>query len=280
MGYKSINLQAGVEMRVDIAGALLLVDSVSTGPGVDIATVKNGTATAYIPGRLAGFRMVGEFEGVLFKSPLDCVVGVFLSFQDVQLGGTAGGAVAIPAGVSVTNDVAHSLPVILTGSSNTTPIPVSMASIRVNNAVGDPVPVLFAGTVSPVLGITTIDNTDAEAIPIVQKAGVVFEVLNKNTDAQAVPVRNQALFAITNLPVVVAGLAAVLLSSDADLRRLVVRNGSATALVAVGGAGVTLANAVIQLAPGDVWVEDNAPGAAWYAISDTAATNVQLQGLK
>jgi hypothetical protein len=43
---------------------------------------------------------------------------------------------------------------------------------------------------------------------------------------------------------------------------------------------VTLANAAIRLLPGDVWVEDDAPGAAWFAVSDTAATMVQIQGLK
>lgn len=188
MSYKNINLVAGDEMRVDIAGVLILVDSVSTGQGVDIATVRNGTATAYIPGRQAGFRMVGAYDGVLLKSAIDCTVGIFLSMNDVQLGGTAGGSVAVPAGVSVTNDYAHSIPVTLTSSSNTTEIPVSLESIRINNTAGEAIPVLFGGTVDPVLGVVTIDNTDAEAIPVKQQAGAVFESQIKNTDATAVPV--------------------------------------------------------------------------------------------
>jgi hypothetical protein len=149
----------------------ILVDSVSTGQGVDIALVRTGTASPYIPGHQAGFRLVEDFGGVLLRSALDCEVGIFLSVNDVQLGGTAGGAVVIPSGVAVTNDLAHSIPVTLTSSSNTTPIPVSLANIRVSNTPEQAIPVLFGGTVAPVLGVVTVDNTNAEAIPVLQKPG-------------------------------------------------------------------------------------------------------------
>ena len=68
--------------------------------------------------------------------------------------------------------------------------------------------------------------------------------------------------------------------ADATLRRLRVRNGHATARVAIGGAGVTMENAAVVIEPGDIWIEDDAAGAAWFVVSDTAATAVQLQGLK
>jgi hypothetical protein len=192
MSYQLIRLSAGLEMRVDIPGRLILVDSVSTGQGVDIALVRSGTPSPYIPGRQAGFRLVEDFGGVLLRSALDCEVGIFLSINDVQLGGTAGGNVVVPDGVSVVNDLAHSIPVTLTSSSNTTPIPVSLASIRVNNTAAQAIPVNFAGTVSPVLGVVTVDNTNAEAIPVLQKPGEVFEVHVGNTDAQALPVTQKA----------------------------------------------------------------------------------------
>lgn len=305
MSYQLIRLSAGLEMRVDIPGRLILVDSVSTGQGVDIALLRNGTPVPYIPGRQAGFRLVEDFGGVLLRSALDCEVGIFLSVNDVQLGGTAGGNVVVPDGVSVVNDLAHSIPVTLTSSSNTTPIPVSLASIRVNNTEAQAIPVNFAGTVSPVLGVVTVDNTNAEAIPVLQKPGEAFEVhVNNvaplavsltetkinNSDAQAVPVvpKVGAVFSvkdvqcstIVNIAPVSAGLAAVALVADATLRRLRVRNGHATATIALGGVGITMATAAIVLAPGDIWNESEAAGASWYAISDTAATPVLMQGLK
>ncbi len=153
-----------------------LVDSVSTGQGVDISLVRSGTPSPYIPGRQAGFRLVEDFGGVLLRSALDCEVGIFLATNDVQLGGTAGGAVVIPSGVAVTNDLAHSIPVTLASSSNTTPIPVSLASIRVSNTPAQAIPFNFTGTVSSVLGVVTVDNTNAEAIPVLQKSGETFEV--------------------------------------------------------------------------------------------------------
>ena len=275
MSYQLIRLSAGLEMRVDIPGRLILVDSVSTGQGVDIALLRNGTPVPYIPGRQAGFRLVEDFGGVLLRSALDCEVGIFLSVNDVQLGGTAGGNVVVPDGVSVVNDLAHSIPVN------------------------------FAGTVSPVLGVVTVDNTNAKAIPVLQKPGEVFEVhVNNavpmavsltetkinNSDAQAVPVvpKVGAVFSvkdvqcstIVNIAPVSAGLAAVALVADATLRRLRVRNGHATATIALGGVGITMATAAIVLAPGDIWNESEAASASWYVISDTAATPVLMQGLK
>ena len=276
MSYQFIRLDAGLEMRVDIPGRVLLVDSVSTGQGVDIALLKNGTPSTAIPGRQAGFRLVADFGGVILKSALDCEVGIFLEVNDVQLGGTAGGDVVIPNGVEITNKLAASIPVTLTSSSNTTPIPVSLASIRVNNTAAQPIPVSFAGTVSPVLGVVTVDNTNAEAIPVLQKPGETFAV----SVAQALSVKDVQCPTIVNIAPVSAGLVAVALVSDATLRRLRVRNGHATATIAIGGAGITRANAAIVIEPGDIWNETDAAGAAWFVVSDTADTPVQMQGLK
>lgn len=285
MSYQLIRLSAGIEMRVDIAGRLLLVDSVTTGQGVDIALLRNGTPSPTIPGRMPGFRLVEDFGGVILKSALDCEVGIFLSVQDVQLGGTAGGAVLVPEGVNITNNLANSIPVTLTSSSNTTPIPVSLASIRINNTPAQAIPISFAGTVAPVLGVVTVDNTNAEAIPVLQKPGEKFEVNVANaslpvTIAQAVSVKDVQCPTIVNIAPVSAGIVAVALVADASLRRLRVRNGHASAIIAIGGAGITMANAAVVLFPGDVWNETDAAGAAWYVVSDTAATPVQMQGLK
>ncbi|MGZ4837645.1 MAG: hypothetical protein ACXVZR_03785 [Terriglobales bacterium] len=128
--------------------------------------------------------------------------------------------------------------------------------VKVTNDPASPIPVNFTGTVAPVIG-----------------------TLN-NDDAHAVPVRKQALTVLVDMAPVNIGLAAAALVSDATLKRLTIRNSHPTAKIAIGGAGVTMANGARVLNPGDVWVEEDAAGAAWYAISDTANTTVQLGGAK
>ena len=296
MSHKLIRLSAGIEMRVDIPGRLILVDSVSTGQGVDIALVRNGTPAPYIPGRQAGFRLVEDFGGVLLRSALDCEVGIFLSINDVQLGGTAGGDVAVPSGVEITNKLAQSIPVTLTSSSNTTPIPVSLASIRINNTEAQPIPVLFGGTVAPVLGVVTVDNTNAEAIPVLQKPGEVFAVNVSNSDAQALPVVQKAgavftveqatevdtrpymAAAVADLaPVAVTDVRAVMVAASAARRGLRIKNAGLSA-VAIGGVNVAFATAAVQILPGETWMENEAAPAAWYcvcAVGTSSSLNIQ-----
>ena len=296
MSYKLIRLSAGIPERVDIPGRLILVDSVTTGQGVDIALLKNSTPGTVMPGRKAGFRLVEDFGGLILASALDCEVGIFLATNDVQLGGTAGGEVVIPSGVAVTNDLAHSIPVTLTSSSNTTPIPVELASIRISNTEDQPIPVLFGGTVSPVLGVVTVDNTNAEAIPVLQKPGEVFEVHVNNVDGQALPVVQKAghvftveqatevdtrpyLAAVVNdrVPVAVAAAIGVLLPVSATRRGLRIKNAGAAA-VAIGGATLAYATAAVLIQPGETWNENEAPGAAWWCVCDAAqASTLNVQ---
>ena len=228
MSYYSIPLQAGVPFKQNTSGALLLIDSTGAADGVDVTlTKKNGSDGVKMPGRKTAFRLVEDYDGVTFTSPVDTVLGVFLSTADVQLGFVSGGSVKVPDGVAITNDVAHA------------------------------VPVNFTGTVAPVVGTLT------------------------NDDAHAVPVRNQALSTIVHEPVVTINTgAAQALVSDATLKRLYIKNSDPAANVAIGAAGVTIANAAIILAPGDVWKEDDAAGAAWYATSDTNGASVRVMGMK
>lgn len=279
MSYKLIRLDAGIEMRVDIPGRVLLVDSVTTGQGVDIALLRNSTPAPYIPGRQAGFRLVEDFGGVILKSALDCEVGIFLSLNDVQLGGTAGGDVVIPNGVEITNKLAASIPVTLTSSSNTTPIPVSLASIRVNNTEAQAIPVSFAGTVAPVLGVVTVDNTNAEAIPVLQKPGESFDVRPgvgatfPVSLAGESPVRTYLAAAVTNAAAVnVTAAVGVLLAAAPARRSIRLRNVGASA-IAIGANGLTFANAAVIIQPGETWIESDAPGAAWYCICDTGLSS-------
>lgn len=106
-------------------------------------------------------------------------------------------------------------------------------------------------------------------------------VMVTNSSAAAVPVRNQPLTEIVDYdPVTVTSLVAVPLISDSALRRVRFRNGHPSAVVALGGEGVTLLNCPIRLMPEDVFVEEDAAGAAWYVVTDTPGAIVQIQGLK
>lgn len=135
-----------------------------------------------------------------------------------------------------------------------------------------------------VLGSVNITNDLSARVPVDLAGGVVNVTADNvgisNNDAAAVPMRAQALLTIVEGAPVAVGLVATSLSNDATLRKVRFRNDHASAVVGIGGAGVTLANAAIKLQPGDMWEEDSAAGAHWYAISDTAATPVQVQGLK
>lgn len=140
-----------------------------------------------------------------------------------------------------------------------------------------------------------IGNDDTDAIPIRAVTGerlpvdigggtvtvTADNVGINNNDAAAVPVRNQALTVIVHNPAKVINTgAAQALVSDATLKRLRIANEHVSATVAIGGAGVTLANAAILLSPGDMWSEDDAAGAAWFAVSDTDGADVRVMGMK
>jgi hypothetical protein len=135
-------------------------------------------------------------------------------------------------------------------------------------------------------GQLTIANDGTQRVPVDLAGGVVnvsaTNVGVNNNNAAAVPVKNQALSTIVNFAAVTVNAAAqaVQLVSDATLRRLRIRNSHATATIAIGGAGVTLAGSPIQLGPGDMFIEEDAAGAVWYVVTDTAGATVQIQGLK
>jgi hypothetical protein len=254
------NLKAGKPISLPTAGRVFLIDSITAGTGVDVTLMVNGAAAYIMPNRKTAFKCIVPFDGVQLKSAVDTTVVFFVSFDDVQIGLADGAGVNIPNGVVITN----------TGAN--------------------PVPVAFSGTVTPVLGNVTVNNTDATAVPVAQKAGTAFDVTQKagasfdtqvkNTDANAIPVRSQALTTIVNIAPVTVAAANTALISDATLKKLRIKNTHATANVAIGATGVTLASAAIVLAPGDMFIEDDAAGAAWFAISDTAGAVLAMQGLK
>lgn len=76
---------------------------------------------------------------------------------------------------------------------------------------------------------------------------------------------------------VAVGVAATQIVAASGTRRAVRFLNQGTAIVYLGGAGVTVAAGVVALPAGGVWVETDAPGAAWYGISGAPAQNVVSQ---
>lgn len=145
-------------------------------------------------------------------------------------------------------------------------------SLEIANTPANPVNVLFGGTVAPVLG--TIANTDAQAIPVVQKVGAIFTV-EQATEVDTRPYQAQA---VTNVaPAAVTAAASVFLAAAVARRGFRIKNVGANP-VAIGGAGLTFANAAVVIQSGETWNENEAPGAAWSAICDTGlASSLNIQ---
>lgn len=73
------------------------------------------------------------------------------------------------------------------------------------------------------------------------------------------------------------GIAATALVAAGSGRKSVRFYNAGTADVWIGSAAVTTGNGAVKIAPGQLWVERDAPNAAWYGISGTAGQNVGVQ---
>lgn len=133
-------------------------------------------------------------------------------------------------------------------------------------------------------GVSVLNGPDSR-VPVDVAGGVVNVTADNvgvsNTDANPVPVKLQAFANLVHLPAVAVNTgAAQAVVADATLKRLRLRNESSTARIAVGGAGVTMANAAIILEPGDTFIESDAAGASWFAVSDTNGASLRVMGVK
>lgn len=78
-------------------------------------------------------------------------------------------------------------------------------------------------------------------------------------------------------PVAIGAGATAIAAANAARRGMRLRNVGANP-VAIGGAGVTFANAAVILQAGETWNENEAPGAAWYGICGAGlASTLNLQ---
>ncbi len=168
------------------------------------------------------------------------------------------GATLTATSVSINNTSASPVPVLLHASDDATAIPVS-GTVNIGNAVGSPVPV------------SLVSSSDATAIPV---------TLTGSTDSTAIPVQAQPVATtpsdVAAVAVTVGGV--TLLAASAGRKAFRVRNAGNGQLAITAASGTTFANAAVVLQPGDMWTENEAPAAAWYAISD-AGTTANLQVL-
>jgi hypothetical protein len=136
---------------------------------------------------------------------------------------------------------------------------VQLGGLNVINDTAHPVNVMFAGTVDPVIG--TLDNTDANAVPVQPQTTAVW------TTKEELPT---AITAVA--PVAVDDVGVVLLAADATRRGVRFYNDgtSTVALIPVGG---TFAASVCRIQPGETWNENEAPGVAWNAVCDAGESS-------
>ena len=141
----------------------------------------------------------------------------------------------------------------------------------------------FTGASVVLSGGVVINNGVLNPVPV-NILGATLTVNNvgiNNADVNPVPVRAQALTVHVDnaAPMVVSGVP-TLLSNDAGLRKLIIRNNDLVNVLTLGGVTVTAVGGAIKLLPGDVWIEQDGAGAAWYGITAGANVNVSIKGMK
>lgn len=234
-------ITAGQPLRLTIPGRMLYIQRSAGGPVLDVEFMRNQAGSQTIERVGKGFKAapVGGFEGIRISARVSGVVDFVITDGDI--------AIAFDEDMTtIGNDDGQAIPM------RTVP--------------GKPLDVLFAGTVSPVFGVATVDNTDAEAIPVQQKTGAVF-----NT-------RGYLAAVVTDYdPVAVGEVRTLLVGADSARRGARFKNTGDNPF-ALGGAGVTFANAALVIQPGETWNENEAPGAAWYCIcAAAAASTINIQ---
>lgn len=246
------NITVGSALDIRMAGALLLIKSSTAGAVLTVVLYKSGSEIARIADVGKRFRIwpVGGFDQLKISTSVNSEVEFIVTDGNIEIEFD-------DDGLYINNTDAQPVPVKTPAG---VPLSVEQAApVEVVNPAGQRLDVnIDGGTVN-----VTADNVGIN-----------------NNDAAAVPVRAQALTALTHGAPVSVGLAAVAVAAaDATRRKLYFRNTHASALVALGADGVTIAGAPILLQPGDIWEEKDAAGAAWYAISDTAGVDLAVMGV-
>jgi hypothetical protein len=219
----------GVGLSQRLGGRMFYIQRCSAGPVLTVDLYRGGDVqTVENVGKGFKAEPVGGFDAFRVRTAVESVVDFVIADGNVQ--------VQFDEETTIGNMDGQAIPI--------------------RTPVGAPLEVLFGGTVSPVLGVVTIDNNDLEAIP--------FKVV------QALSVVNVAPSAVTDVPVQI--LAASPTRKGARFRNV------GEEPVALGGADVNFDDAVVIVQPGETWNENEAAPAAWSAVCGTGlVSNINIQ---
>jgi hypothetical protein len=272
---------AGTGYSASIGGRTFLIQSCSAGDVLTIAladAIGNQYTAKDVGG---GFKVTpaGGFSSVTITTTADANVQFIVSNGDVDLQLSEVNAVisnpsSAPANVQVQGQGTTAGNPLYVNASGAT---LTATNVGINNTSANPVPVSLVsepGAPVAVNGTVNIGNASGSPVPVslVSEPGAPIAVTPTQagtvTDAAPVPVAAFTPGTPNQVHIRVAGAC----------RALRIGNPSASGgTLYIGGSGITPTNAVIALAPGDVWNETDAPQIDWYATSDTGATaNIQV----
>ncbi|PMS38459.1 hypothetical protein [Trinickia symbiotica] len=272
----------GTGFTAPLGGRAFLIQSCDAGNTLTV-TLTDAKGTQYhASGVGAGFKASPRagFTRVDITTSADANVAFIVTDGDVDLQNSqvnvvvsntnaipvtiAGGNVNVNAtNVGINNTSANPVPVSLISSSDATAVPVSGTVSVTGSSVS------VTGTTT-VAGTVNIGNAAGSPVPV---------TLTGSSDATAIPTQAQpiATTPADQAPVAVTTGGVALLAANAARKAFRVRNAGNGQLALTTATGTTFANAALVLQPGDLWNETDAPGAAWYAISDTGTTaNLQV----
>lgn len=162
MAYYRFQLQAGVALRANVPGRVILIDDLGGAPGLDIMPNYGGRDLPNMPDRKKAFKFMEPFDGVTLKAAVDCNVGLFLSASDVSLGFADGSLVNVSGQVVVSNTDEERVPVDIGGGV----VEVTASNVDISNTDDNSVPVRAQVLGTLVSNPSTLINTGAgQALP-------------------------------------------------------------------------------------------------------------------
>lgn len=242
--YKQL-FQAGKPTNLPYRGNTFIIQSSDQGNSVKVDFVQNG-ATVYDlqnvgPGLKA--RPVLGFDGLVITATVDTNLQFIVSDGDIELQITQQTVTVANQALPVGNGPSP-LHVTVDGTVAVSGATLTATNVGINNTNANPVPVSLHAS----------DDTTAIPVQVQPPASAPSDISPVNVTAAGVP----------------------LIAANAARKGLRIRNAGTGMLAITAAAATTYANAAVVLRPGDLWVEAEAPQAAWYAISDVGTTaNVQ-----
>lgn len=247
-------IKAGQPSKFPMRGKVFFLQQADQGNNVSVRFESGNSELYEIDGIGQSFkgRPQGGFSGLTISATVDTNIVFIITDGDIDLQ-------FLQATVTIGNGVGNPVPVSLQTAANFT-----ASNVAISNDAAHPVPVSLVsepGAPVPVSGTVNIGNAAGSPVPVSPIQGTTI------TDAAPVAVPAFTGGSPNQVQVIAAGAR----------RTLRIRNAATSGTLYIGSGTVTPTNGAVALKPGDLWIETDAPNAAWYATSDTGATaNVQV----